>query len=370
MWRGPVTLTLIAAVSASCSSDPDLTEGPEVANSPEMFRAVLAHLAATDMQPVDGDWPMDYGDANHYGPGFFYRYSGASGNEAQRELADATHAHDVWLIEDALDTPVRLLQVPDDLIPATFGLIEHYEHDPRPEDAARIEAFLDLVDVFVEGYDYYPETFEIIYGPTTINGALALLNLEYALVATDAAAAPRIARALEIIASGRAIAYDDDLGYYRYAPGEDRLYLYPNIMQILAHARAYELTGEQSYLDRAEQLHAAIQPLKVAGEGRYLSPYSAEYMGARTDDYTTLSSQNYTMLALGLLYSLTGDDAYRAELLDTLAFIEDKLLVADGRVLHHWMDGAIAQPMDPEYYCQGCNLQLLYVIFRLEELLA
>jgi hypothetical protein len=369
MGRVRLLLPLCAVFAISCSTDPSLTEGPEVAHSPDMFRDVLASLTQADMLPDDGDWPMDYGDANHYGPGFFYRYGGSSGNAAQRELADATHAHDVWLIDDALDTPVRLLQVPDDLIPATFGLIEHYEHDPQPEDAARIEAFLDLVDVFVEGYDYYPETFEIIYGPTTINGALALLNLEYALVATEAAAPARIARAEEIIAAGRAIAYDDELGYYRYAPDQDRLYLYPNIMQILAHARAYELTGEQSYLDRAELLHAAIQPLKVAGEGRYLSPYSAEYMGAQTDDYTTLSSQNYTMLALGLLYDLTGDDAYRAEVLDLLGFIETKLLADDGRVLHHWIDGHIAHPDDLEYYCQGCNLQLLYVIFRLEELL-
>ena len=361
-------LAALALLAASCSNAPALTDGPEVSHSPNMFRAVLASLSAADMLPHDGDWQADYGDANHYGAGFFYRYGEAADNDAQRSLADATYAYDVWLIDDALDTPVRLLQVPDELIPAAFGLIERYEHSPDPADAARIEAFLDLVDVFVEGYDYYPETFEIIYGPTTINGALALLNLEYAIVAEAAAAALRVERAEQIIAAGRDIAYDVDLGYYRYAPDVDRLYLYPNVMQILAHARAFELTGEQAYLDRAVALHEAIQPLKVAGEGRYKSPYSAEYMGAQTDDYTTLSSQNYTMLALAVLYDLTGDEQYRQEVIEILGFIETRLLADDGRVLHHWIDGHIAAPTDLEYYCQGCNLQLLYLIFRLEAL--
>ena len=31
-------------------------------------------------------------------------------------------------------------------------------------------------------------------------------------------------------------------------------------------------------------------------------------------------------------------------------------------VLHHLMDGEIAVPEDPEFFCSGCNLQLLYVM--------
>jgi len=32
-------------------------------------------------------------------------------------------------------------------------------------------------------------------------------------------------------------------------------------------------------------------------------------------------------------------------------------------VLHHWMDGRLALPSDPEFFCSGCNLQLLYVMW-------
>jgi hypothetical protein len=34
-----------------------------------------------------------------------------------------------------------------------------------------------------------------------------------------------------------------------------------------------------------------------------------------------------------------------------------------GGVLHHLMDGNIAVPEDPEFFCSGCNLQLLYVLW-------
>ena len=87
-------------------------------------------------------------------------------------------------------------------------------------------------------------------------------------------------------------------------------------------------------------------------------------MGAETDDYSTLSSTNYTMLAMALLYQETGHQSYRDEIDMLLGFVENYLWVeADGCVYHHWMDGALAEPTDPEYYCVGCNLQLLYIIW-------
>ena len=363
---------MLAAVAAACGGGPSPAAGPEPQHSAAMFRLVLTELTSESL-PDEGDWPDDFGDANHFGAGFFFRYGAAADNSAQLALARETHAHNSALIDETIEVPVTFLQVPDEVLMAGFGLIEAYAHDADPATGQRIEELLDLVDILVEPFDYYPDSFEIIYGPTTINAALALLNLEYAIADREvnggAGADARIATAELIIAAGRATAYSDELGYYRYLPDEDRLYLYPNVMQILAHARAYELTGSSHYLERARALHAAIQPLKVDGEGRYRSPYSAAVMGATSDDYTTLSSQNYTMLALAVLYELTGDEAYRQEVIAILDFIASHLL-AGGRVLHHWIDGEIARPSDAEYYCTGCNLQLLYLIWRLEDMFA
>ena len=42
----------------------------------EMVAAVTEYLMHT-VEVTDGDWTEDFGDANFYGPGFFYRYGDA-----------------------------------------------------------------------------------------------------------------------------------------------------------------------------------------------------------------------------------------------------------------------------------------------------
>jgi hypothetical protein len=91
-------------------------------------------------------------------------------------------------------------------------------------------------------------------------------------------------------------------------------------------------------------------------------------MGATTQDYSTLSSQNYLAMGLVILHENTADETYLAEALDILHFIRLRLYSEDEHaILHHWMDGRVAQPADPEYFCSGCNLQFLYVVWYLLE---
>ena len=104
--------------------------------------------------------------------------------------------------------------------------------------------------------------------------------------------------------------------------------------------------------------------------------------------------QPASYLALALLYQVTGKARYVEELDEVLDFLEEYLpgswalsdvhheacalpcggnevcvaqsCVADAThqgVLHHWMDGEVAVPQDPEFFCSGCNLQLLYVLW-------
>ena len=54
---------------------------------------------------------------------------------------------------------------------------------------------------------------------------------------------------------------------------------------------AYEATEDARYLERARATFENIQPLKDPRQGNYRSPYSAASAGARTEDYSTLSSQ-------------------------------------------------------------------------------
>jgi hypothetical protein len=201
------------------------------------------------------------------------------------------------------------------------------------------------------------------YGPTVVTGVVALLNLRYAELLDTARRAARIQSGLKVIEAIDKVAWNGLR--YRVRPDDDWIEIYPNVIMIIANGTAFRVTGEERFRQRCLDVYAGIQPLKDKVKLNYRSPYSAEYMGAQTDDYSTLSSQNYVILSLSMLYELTGEDAYRSEIKDVAAFIED-YLYQDGRILHHWMDGKIAEPTDPEYFCSGCNLQFLYVAWYAE----
>lgn len=370
-------LAALLPVAAACSDEEALTlsSGPAPALEAEMFRSVLVDLTQPSHLPTAGDWPEDFGDANFYGPGLFYRYGRHGGNPLQIELAGQTHGYNKLLLEETLADVGKLMKKLEDVTMTLFGLMESQQYKADSSTVALLDKALPAINALARIMDYYPEGSGSVggygvdtYGPTTGNALMALLNLEYATTMGGTRKDTFLAEGLTILEKGRAKAFDDKLGYYRFSSTRSGLFLYPNVTQMMASLRAYELSGKQVYLDRAKDLHKAIQPLKVAGEGRYRSPYSAEYMGAKTNDYTTLSSQNYTMITFGLLYHVTKDVKYKSEITDILKFIRTHLL-QHGRVLHHWMDGRLALPTDPEYYCSGCNLQLLYLIWRLEELL-
>jgi uncharacterized protein YyaL (SSP411 family) len=84
-------------------------------------------------------------------------------------------------------------------------------------------------------------------------------------------------------------------------------------------------------------------------------------MGAKTDDYKTLSSQLYTILAFLTMYECTQDPRWLEEVAAIFGFI-DSHLRQGGKLLHHWMDGEVAKPEHLEYYCVGCNFQALYAL--------
>ena len=371
----------MALLAAACGDEAEepavnpLATGPAPSHEAGMFRTVLQHLTTARSLPVKGDWPEDFGDANFYGPGFFFRYGKAAGNTRQEAVGHETHTYNMEILKENLADASKLVNKLEDVMMALFGLMERYHHAPDKATLDMLDKAMDVILILAKAMDYYPEGTGSVggygvdtYGPTTTNATLSLLCLEYAGTVGGAKKAQRITEAEEILAKGRTMAWLTDKGYYKFSSKRAGLFLYPNITQLISHVRAYELTGKKLYLDRANDLHKAMQGLKVTGEGRYRSPYSATYMGAKTDDYTTLSSQNFTMIGLSLLYQQSKAAGLKKEVADILTFIRTRLF-SGGRVLHHWMDGKLAVPTDPEYYCSGCNLQMLYIIYRLDELL-
>ncbi len=340
---------------------------------PAEIEAFFERMLATtvDFGERDGEWTEDYGDAPFYGTALHARLAAEDRGPRFAEVAARARGYDRWVVEQANGDRDWYLANMEEALMAALGLIEYAAVTGDMGDLPLIDAFVDETNQLVWLFaNYLPSGAEIgsfaltTYGPTSITGGAALLNLQYAYYLDTPLSAERVETATEMVTAIDRNAWDGTR--YLFEPGEEQLFLYPNTMMILVHCRLHQLTEDEAHLTRALAVFDAIQPLRAEERGGYRSPYSAEYMGATTDDYSTLSSQNYLTLALALLYEQTGDRTFFDEAVFVLDLgrlhlhepVEDKLL-------HHWMDGRIAQPEDPEYWCSGCTLQYLYVIWYL-----
>jgi hypothetical protein len=350
----------------------------------------------------EGDYLTDFGDGAFFGLAFHARAGATSGDASLLARADEAAARnlDIVLGADLINGDVN------EIIMSALGLIE-YQAALGGLDAsaeAGLSAFIDDLASAVEIFDYYLDGGVVsswavdTYGPTSISALVALVVLQQAWLLDPGPdeVARRVAWARAALASIDEQAHNGRS--YDFGDGVPGMYLYPNVSMIIANLRMYQLTGEAPYLERAQATHDAIQDLRLddgPGYVRYRSPYSQEDMGAQTDDYSTLSSQNYTLLALLLFYEVTDDARYVVEYDGIVRFLADHLygqycrsevfhgthcdpacgagqtcLVdrcfpehCQSAVLHHWMDGAIAVAEHDSVFCAGCNLQLLYVLW-------
>jgi hypothetical protein len=320
---------------------------------------------------ADGDWTEDLGDAPFYGAGFYARIAEEENDEEARTIAEAARDYNISVLQNAGGDINYFMANLEEVIMAALGLIEYADATGDTSFIAGVDLIIDTTNSALSVYGDYLQDTGInswalqVYGPTAITAAVALLNLQYATYLDTGLEQARLDRATEIVAAidANALQADGSGGErYLFQSGVTDPYLYPNAMMILVLNRQHENTGLPEPLARAENVFRAIQPLKDDDRGGYNSPYSAAVMGATTDDFATLSSQNYLLLALSILYRNTGDERYLDEALDVFDFIRTRLYdETQGIILHHWMDGRPALPEDPEYFCSGCNLQFLYV---------
>lgn len=327
--------------------------------------AMRGHAARFEV--IDGHWSEELGDAAFYGPAFYGRTGSADGDSEAIALARSGREYDLGLVRQATADLDFYTANMEEVFMSALGTLELDDVLGDGVGLEELEALLERTNGFLGLFRDYlnPDgtlgAFALdTYGPTTITAAVALVNLQHATY-VPATRAAKVERAREIVRAIDRNAWSEAEGRYRFRPGEDGLYLYPNVMMTLVLCRLHELTGEPEWLARAERIFDALQPLRQPA-GNYYSPYSAAAMGATTEDYSTLSSQNYLSLALLLLYENSRDPRYLYAVHDVLDFVRTHLLdEAQGRLLHHWIDGRIALPDDLEYFCAGCNLQLLYV---------
>ncbi len=384
--------TLVLALTACSDQTPQ--QPPPLVAPPFRHQTFYEKLgqAAESFGQVDGDWIEDYGDAPFYGLAYYTYTSADPANDgrvqAARKRAGSLIDHADFFKDDI-----------NEMSMAAFGLIAYIDATGDKTDLPLLDIFIDRLDALLSAIGWYLQPGAVdswalsTYGSTAVSALIGLINAEYAMQVGGPRAAERRDWAVEMVDHIDAAAFDGSR--YAIGPERDGLFLYPQVSMALLNGRLFQLTGQARYRDRANLCYQAIQPLKLSdAPARYQSPYSAEYMGAKTTDYTTLSSHNYLMLALSVLFRINADDAYAEELDAVLDGMEDELLgnwclshvhlancspscddgdvcvtdscVVDScsaGVLHHWMDGEIAQPGDVEYLCSGCNLQLLYVMW-------
>lgn len=370
---------LVAAIVAlfACSDDPAEDPAPV---APASRHAALRDSLVADAKAfafADGDWQEDLGDAPFFGLGWLTHRKPLEGDELTRRDQAVGRARAVLqgpLLEGDLQ----------DKVMAALGLIDHIAAGDRSHIGA-VDEFVDSLDSLTKTLGDYLEagadrSWAIrTYGPTAVTALVALLEAQYALFVGGERAAERLERAKAIdakigeralrdLASGAASARG-----YAVAPDRADLEIYPNVSMLMLKARLFRITKDDAYRLEARALYAAIQPLKLSdAPARYASPYASTLVGAKTNDVSTLSSQNYLALSLLLLFEITGDQRFVDEadrVFDSIEKMRGAYCIgepatercADG-LLHHFVDGRLAEPGDGTLFCSGCSLQTLYVL--------
>lgn len=315
-----------------------------------------------------GIWREHEGDAFLYAPLLFLTYGKSTKDEriVQAGIRTITQISKV-INQSRWNIPAFLIRLNDivcgssAIIMAQNELLERVEKiniEKVKGAMSRLRFILKLINYDLSRMSFiHPIRF---YGSTTISANIASLFLLYSqlLQSQTRKSYYNVAESIKNVLDKEA--WDDALGAYRISKDRGGLYLYPNVTMIILLVNFFKITGNNRFLEKSKKLFLRIGELR-SDRGFYYSPYSAEHNGAKTKDYATLSSQNYLLIALYMLYNVENDPIYRDEASKIFKFIFSHLF-SDGKLLHHWIDGRIADKnLDREFYCRGCNLQFLYV---------
>ncbi len=400
---GLVALVCTMLLVSSCKGDETTDEVPV---APPSRHADLRSTLLSESRGYafsDGDWQEDLGDAPFFGVAALSRRKDLDANEAtMRDLALARAK--VLFKEDLLSGDLQ------DKVMAAFGVIEHIAASPSPDpdELAALDEFVDRLDSLTRTLGDYLEagadrSWAIrTYGPTAVTALVGLLHAQYALYVGGERKQERLERALAIDTKIRERALADLVESYTgqaarayaIAPGKAALEIYPNVAMLLLKARLFRLTKDEAFRLEARAIYAALQALKLSDEPtRYSSTYAQASIKVDTRDMSTLSSQNYLALALLSMFEITGDGRFVDEadrVVDAIATMRGEWCqshvhdatacspvcgagqacitnscAADrctSGLLHHVVDGRLAEPKDGTMFCAGCNLQTLYVI--------
>jgi hypothetical protein len=394
----------VVVLAVACSDEPEIAI--PVRDAPPSRHGAMRDALASEARSLafdDGDWWGDLGDAPFYGLAWLAhrQWSGEASEEDRARGAAALERARRLFAEELLEGDLQ------EKVMAALGVIELVSAGGDAGDLQGLDSFVDRLDSLVSTLGDYlggvaEESWAIrTYGPTSVTALVALLEAQYAAHVGGPRAADRRERALAIDRAIVARAHDDLVDVssgraargYAFAPGRPELFLYPNVAMLMLKARLFRLTRDPAFRLEARAIYAAIQPLKLSdAPARYASPYAAAALGTGPRGAATLSSQNYVALALSLLFEITGETRFVEEadrVLDGIEQMRGAYCLSDVHdvacepgcgpgqacvtarctadrcatgLLHHLVDGRLAERGEGTLFCAGCNLQTLYVL--------
>ncbi len=270
----------------------------------EPFNAILAGLLLAGDD--DGNWPGDMqGDATAFAPLLFYTLAGHGAE--YWAYAERTVGHEVRLIRRLRPDMQTVIGFPAILYGYSFS----------GSHRLLLESGLDA------GYLLYriaPASLSrLVRDETTLMGTLAYLQLEaYQLLQDE----KLLRRGLELI---EAAPFDPERGLYQYEALPD----WPQSTMLMALASAYRITAEPAYLER---MRLVMQQLI----DRYWDQECGGFFGHPDAQTKGLSGNNNLTWNLLDLYELTGDESYLERARATLSWITGLDLYHEQMLFHHW----------------------------------
>ncbi len=332
---------------------------------------------------TQGKFEPEYGDAFVYGSSYIYHraMAGEEVSEAELEIAEAMTQRYEGYLERFEKNPLKSFQDMDTMMHTYIGVGGVYFgsfYSPDRKKQILIERYLDDFKFFAQhpGILYfYPIQ---PYGPGTVLFGLASFYLQYPMSFPASARAEEFKKVgLDLISKLDKNFWSEKEQKYLFdlVPGYDFTYAYTNAVAVQALARAYYLTGDRHYYDRAVLALDTLERdlfqrdysgyLAAEADSRYQRQYQ-KFNPLYNQDYMPLSGLNYMVYAYLLLYEAGGfkENEFLQKAERDLAFPQKYLWDQKGRVQHHLAQGKLSPEAD---YCAGCNLQLLYNIFLIQQ---
>lgn len=348
------------------------------------FDQMYADIARYTLDPAHhpdlahGVVQIEYGDAKAYFPAWVYVRDQLPGEKPSAfEFQAARAMHDRYRLAFAQieQSPLQAfkdLNLAMDAAIGIEGIFRAYEHGGGENDLELARRYLRLARPLAKhpglllAYHLQP------YGPATVIAGGAWFYLEYALMtgSDDPVRGQFLRLGLDLIEKMDRKLYSKQKHTYRYSvrPGYDFIYVYNNTVLVQALVRAYVLTGERRYYDRALEIMRTLEQalyhpgyrgfLAAEDNCRYHRRY--EKVGPQYNrEYMALSAHNYMVYAYLSLYEAGGfrDEELLEKAAACLRFERDWLWDRQGQIQHHLERGRLSRPED---YCMGCNFQTLY----------